>query len=102
MNNCLFTDNVEEYKEQINEELSFLDLISYDAINIFEYKIYNTDTTEEDFYKILEYIFNEDKVEFLELLLNKNLVYLDMLFSFFVFFFSFSEIFSSSEFCFFF
>lgn len=79
----IFEDSVEEYKINDDKEFSFSDLISYDAINIFEFKIYNTDTTEEDFYKILEHIFNEDKVEFLELLLNKNLVYLDMLFSFF-------------------
>lgn len=83
MNNCLFTDNVEEYKEQINEELSFSDLIFYDAINIFEYKIYNTDTTEKDFYNILKQIFDEDRTVFLEFLLNSNLIHLDMLSSFF-------------------
>jgi len=81
--NIISKDSVEEYKINDDKEFSFSDLISYDAINIFEYKIYNTDTTEEDFDNILKEIFSEDKVEFLDLLLNKNLIHLDMLSSFF-------------------
>lgn len=79
----LFKDCVEEYRKNNDDHFPFSDIIFYDSLNIFKEKFINTNFTQKDLDKVLTEIFYNDKVDFLTLLLNENLLELDKLSSFF-------------------
>ena len=81
--NIILEDSIDKYILENDKDFEFSELITYDAINIFEYKFENTTVTENDIDNILLTIFQEDKVNFLIFLFENNFIPLEVLSSFF-------------------